>query len=85
MKDFRMGRKSWLYVIRACVSAIVAASLMLYIFTKMDSSILYTIDSGAVLVLSMLYALVLFREKPSREQSVGMAAAVVIIVLINIP
>ncbi|MGN0764349.1 MAG: hypothetical protein ACI4MK_13210, partial [Aristaeellaceae bacterium] len=74
-----------LYVILACVSATAAVNLMLYILTLMDSSILYTIDSGAVLVLSMLYALLLFREKPSRVQAVGMAAAVASIVLINIP
>ncbi|MGN1020388.1 MAG: EamA family transporter [Aristaeellaceae bacterium] len=84
-EGFRMGRKSWLYVILACVSATAAANLMLYILTRMDSSILYTIDSGAVLVLSMLYALALFREKPTRAQSVGMAAAVVSIVLISMP
>ncbi len=82
---FRMGWKSWLYVILACVSATAAANLMLYILTQMSSSILYTIDSGAVLVLSMLYALVLFREKPSRVQAVGMLVAVVSIVLINLP
>ncbi|MGN0779257.1 MAG: EamA family transporter [Aristaeellaceae bacterium] len=85
LEGFRMGRKSWLYVIIACVSATAAANLLLYILTQMESSILYTIDSGAVLVLSMLYALVLFKEKPSKEQAVGMAAAVVSIVLMNIP
>lgn len=85
LEGFRMGRKSWLYVILACVSATAAANLMLYILTLMESSILYTIDSGAVLVLSMLYALVLFREKPSRAQAIGMLVAVASIVLINIP
>ena len=84
-EGFRMGRESWLYVTLACLSATVAANLLLYILTLMDSSVLYTIDSGAVLVLSMLYALVLFKEKPTRVQMVGMAAAVISIVLINIP
>ena len=85
LEGFHMGRKSWIYVILACVSATAAANLMLFILTLMESSILYTIDSGAVLVLSMLYSLVLFREKPSRVQAVGMLAAVASIVLINIP
>ncbi|MBO5669646.1 MAG: EamA family transporter, partial [Candidatus Methanomethylophilaceae archaeon] len=66
-------------------SAAAAANLLLYNLTQMSSSILYTIDNGAVLVLSILYSLVLFREKPTGEQVVGMGIAVLSIVLINIP
>jgi multidrug transporter EmrE-like cation transporter len=51
----------------------------------MSSSVLYTIDSGAVLVLSILYSLILFNEKPTWEVVVGMVIAVASIVLINVP
>ena len=68
-----------------CLSATAAANLLLYVLTQMSSSVLFTIDSGAVLVLSILYSLVLFKEKPTWEVVVGMVIAVASIVLINIP
>ena len=83
-QGFRMGRKALIFLLICCASATGAANLLLFILARMDSSILYTMDSGAVLVLSMLYALVLFRERPKPEQVLGMVTAVVSIVLINI-
>ena len=86
LKDgFKMGKKAALFVVITCLSATAAANLLLYILTQMSSSVLFTIDSGAVLVLSILYSLVLFKEKPTWEVVVGMAIAVASIVLINIP
>ncbi len=85
IEGFRMGKKSAFFLVITCLSATAAANLLLYILTLMESSILYTIDSGAVLVLSIIYSLVLFKEKPTWEQVVGMVIAVASIVLINIP
>ena len=85
LSGFKMGKKSVLFMVITCLSATAAANLLLYILTLMSSSVLYTIDSGAVLVLSILYSLILFKEKPTWEQVVGMVIAVASIVLINIP
>lgn len=82
---FKMGRKAAIFLLITCLSATAAANLMLYVLTLMDSSVFFTIDGGGVLVLSILYSLVLFKEKPTWEQVVGMITAVVSIVLINIP
>lgn len=84
-EGFKMGKKAAVFLLICCLSATAAANLLLYILTLMDSSVLYTIDSGAVLVVSILYSLVLFKEKPTWEQVIGMAVAVASIVLINIP
>lgn len=84
-QGFKMGKKSAIFMVITCVSATAAANLLLYILTLMSSSVLYTIDSGAVLVLSILYSLVLFKEKPTWEAVLGMVIAVASIVLINIP
>lgn len=84
-QGFKMGKKSAIFMVITCVSATAAANLLLYILTLMSSSVLYTIDSGAVLVLSILYSLVLFKEKPTWEVVLGMVIAVASIVLINIP
>ena len=49
----------------------------------MKSSILYIIDNGGVLVVSILYSLILFKESPKGEQVLGMCMAVTSIALIN--
>ena len=85
LSGFKMGKKSALFMVITCLSATAAANLLLYILTLMSSSVLYTIDSGAVLVVSILYSLILFKEKPTWEVVLGMAIAVASIVLINIP
>ncbi len=85
LSGFKMGKKSVLFMVITCLSATAAANLLLYILTLMSSSVLYTIDSGAVLVVSILYSLILFKEKPTWEVVLGMAIAVASIVLINIP
>ena len=85
LSGFKMGKTSALFLLITCLSATAAANQLLYILTQMSSSVLYTIDSGAVLVLSILYSLILFKEKPTWEVILGMVIAVASIVLINIP
>lgn len=82
-EGFRMGRKSFLLVIICCLSAASGANLMLYLFSQMESGILCSIVSGGTLVLSILYAFLLFRERPDKWQLAGMLFAVISIVLIN--
>lgn len=50
---------------------------MLYMLNQVDATILYTVNNGGVLVLSILYSCILFKEHPSRHQIIGilMAAA----------
>ena len=84
-QGFKMGKKAALYLFICCASATGAANLLLYILTLMESSILYTIDNGGVLVLSILYSFILFKERPETKKIIGMALAVASIVLISLP
>ncbi len=79
-----MGRKAAVFLALTCISATAAANLQLYILSQMDSAIYYTISDGGVLVVSILYSLVLFKERPRWEQLLGMLLAVSSIVLINV-
>lgn len=83
-EGLHMGKKAAVYLAVACLATAMAVNLLLYILNNMPSSKLYTMDNGAVLVLSILYALVLFREKPSKPQVLGMILAVGSIVIINL-
>lgn len=83
LEGFKMGKKSAIFMVITCVSATAAANLMLYILTLLSPSVLFTIDSGAVLVLSILYSLILFKEKPTWEVVLGMVIAVIAIVVVS--
>ena len=85
LQSFRMGKKAALFLLICCASATAAANLLLYNLTQMDASILYTIDNGGVLVFSVLYSFLLFKERPRWEQWAGIAMALISIVLINLP
>ncbi len=83
-EGFRMGKKAWMFLLLTCASATAAANLQLFILSKMDSAIYYTIADGGVLVLSILFSLALFKERPRWQQVLGMGIAIGSIVLINV-
>ena len=63
MRGFKMGLKPAVFLVCACASAFLGANLLLYLLTRMQSGILFTIDDGGVLLLSLVFSVVLFREK----------------------
>ncbi len=84
-QGLHMGKKAWIYLLLDSLFKAMAVNLLLFILNKMSSGILYTMDNGAVLVLSLIYALILFKEKPNKMQITGMVLAVLSIVMINLP
>jgi multidrug transporter EmrE-like cation transporter len=68
----------------AIVCATIAVHLVLYVLTLVDATVLYTIDNGGVLVLSVLYSRILFKEKLSAAQVVGIALAAISIVMLSL-
>lgn len=83
-EGFKMGKRAALSLLVCGGSATGAVNLLMYLLPQMKSSILYTIDNGGGLVLSILYSLILFHEHPRKDQIVGMIMAVVSIVLIEL-
>jgi len=83
-RGFRLGREPLLWLLLCCASATAAAHLMLYVLTLVDAAVLYTIDNGGVLVLSVLYSCVLFRERLSRAQFAGIALAAASVVMLSL-
>ena len=79
-----MGRKPAVYLLLCCVSATAAAHLMLYLLTLVEAPVLYTIDNGGVLVLSVLYSCILFHEKPDAAQIAGIALSAASITMLSL-
>lgn len=84
MQGFKMGKKSALFVILCSIVATIASNLLLTLLNRIDSGILYTIDNGGVLVLSVLYSFFLFKERPRWDQIAGIVLAVVSIIMISL-
>ncbi len=81
---FHMSKKPALILLVCCTVATAAVHLMLYLLTKVDETVLYTIENGAVLILSVLYSRFLFHERLNRVQLAGIALAVISIVMLSL-
>ena len=57
---------------------------MLYVLKLVNASVLYTIDNGGVLVLSVLYSCILFKEKLSLAQGIGIGLSMVSIIALSL-
>lgn len=84
LDGFKMKKEPLLYLLLCCICATVAVHLVLYVLTLVDATVLYTIDNGGVLVLSVLYSRILFKEKLSPAQITGILLAAVSIVMLSL-
>ena len=84
ISGFRMKREPLMHLLLCCVCATIAVHLVLYVLTLVDATVLYTIDNGGVLVLSVLYSRILFKEKLSAAQIAGIALAAISIVMLSL-
>ena len=84
VNGFRMGKKSALFTLACCIVATVASNMLLYLLGFMDSSVLYTIENGGVLVLSAIFSCILFKEKLRWEQILGILIATASIVMLSV-
>ncbi len=84
VKGFHMGRQPLIFLLLSCISATAAAHLMLYLLTQVAAPVLYTIDNGGVLVLSVLYSCVLFHEKLSGAQIAGITLSAASILMLSL-
>lgn len=82
--DYRMGKKAVVAALFSCLVATIAVNLIMYILSQLTSSIVFTINNGAILTLSILYSFVIFKERPSINQVVGMALSVCAIILFSL-
>ena len=84
LQGFKMKREPLMYLLLCCVCATIAAHMVLYVLTLVDATVLYTIDNGGVLVLSVLYSRIFFKEKLSPAQIAGIVLATVSIVMLSL-
>ena len=79
-----MGKKAALFALGSCVVATLASNMLMYLLGLMNTSVLYTIDNGGVLVMSAICSCVFFKEKLHWNQILGIALAAISIVMISL-
>lgn len=84
VEGFKIPKKPLIYLLTCCICATAAVHIILYVLTLIDATILYTIDNGGVLVLSVLYSCILFHEKLSKVQIIGILISVASIVMLSL-
>lgn len=83
--DFaRIGKKAWLAGAVSFTCATIAINLALYVLTLMNPAIYAAVENGAILVMSAVCSAVLFKERFTKMQLVGMAMITASIVLLSI-
>lgn len=84
ISGFRMDLKSLAFLLLCCASATTASHFTLYVLSKVDATIVFAFSNGGVLVLSVLYSWVLFKERLSKVQWLGVALATASIVMLSV-
>lgn len=77
LRAFRMCPKAWASALGASVAAALAAVQLMILIGRVESlSVFYTIENGMVLVLTVVFSAILFKEKISRSAVIGIVLAV---------
>ena len=82
--DYKMGQKAAAYAMISCVSATITINLVMFILTKIPSTIAFTISNGSVLSLSVLCSCIFLKEKLYKNQVIGIVMSVIGIILFSI-
>ena len=81
---FRQNKLSLPPLIACLFSAGLAINGLMLVLPRVNSVVLYTVENGGVLLLSCVYAVLLFHEKPAPKKVVGVVIAIVSITLLSL-
>lgn len=84
LSDFRMNTKAAGCAFGCGVVATLAVNLLLYLLSRGNTTVLNTLNNGGVLVCSSLFAVILFGEKLTKLQIVGLLMALCSIVMLSL-
>lgn len=83
-KGFQTSKKSLTFAVLACVVATVAANLILYLLSQLNATLVNATNGGGILVCSVLFSFLLFRERLNRSQWIGVGVCLIAIVFLNL-
>lgn len=84
LPGFKQNGKSAVFMIAASVSAAAAVNVLMHALGLINVAVLYAMDNGGVLLLSVLWSVVFFKERLSRNKLIGLILAVIAIFALGI-
>lgn len=85
-KAFKMNKKSLFWLILCVATAALAINALVLVVSIMENTaILYTMENGGVLLVSALYSIFLFKEKPTLLKSLGILISAGSMVVLSLP
>lgn len=85
LRAFRMGRKAWGSALGAGIAAALAVVQLMILIGRVESlPVFYTVENGLILVLTIVFSSILFKEKISRTAAIGIALSVVSLAMLSL-
>lgn len=84
LQAFKLNKKCAMPLAVCLLSAALAINLVVLILPLVDVSVFYTVDNGGVLLLSAIYSVVLFKEKPTISNVLGIILAIASITMLSL-
>jgi drug/metabolite transporter (DMT)-like permease len=83
-KTIKQNKTSLLYLILAGLVGGCAQNLLLFLLQKVQTSVLFTINNGGVMLFAIFYSVVLFKEKLNRNKIIGIILAFISLIVFSI-
>ena len=81
---FRQNAKSALALFAASVAAAAAVNVLMHCLSLINVAVLYSLDNGGVLLISVLWSVLVLKEKLSRKKLIGLVLAFAAIVALSV-
>lgn len=81
---FRTGGRAALWALLASASACAAVNVLMYVLSLVNVAVLYAMDNGGVLIVSVLWSALVLREKLSRNKLVGLVLSIAAVFALSI-
>ena len=81
---FRQNGKSALSALAASFSACAAINLLMHALSLINVAVLYTLNNGGVLIVSVLWSVTILREKLGKTKIVGLILAIAAVFALSV-
>lgn len=83
-KAFKQTKISALFFALAVLVVALAVNVIVVVIPLMNAAVFFTVNAGGVIVLTSIYSIVIFKEKPSVTKVIGLILAAASIVALSL-
>ena len=80
----RIGKRAWLSLLACSICAVTAINLLVYVLPLVNLAVLYTVENGGIMVMSVFFSFFIFKEKIAAARIIGILIAITSLVLLSV-